>query len=206
MGLSTYAELQEAVVDWLNKPDVAQSVPTLISLAEADINRRLRHIKMQKRSVASIDTQYYAVPSDWLETLRFSTTGEGSTQLDLISHAELLDRSSRARGTAGKPLYYAMTGTEFELYPAPDATYSSELVYYGRIPALADDNTSNWLLTEAPDVYLYGALTHSAPFLGEDARLAVWSSMYTAAIDGLSAASESSLWGGTGLKMNIRSY
>ena len=205
MSLLTYADLQEAVVNWLNKPDVAQSVPTLISLAEADINRRLRHIKMQKRSVASIDTQYYGVPSDWLETVRFSTTGRGSTQIDLISHADLLDRSSRASGAAGKPIYYAMTGTEFELYPEPDGAYDSELVYYGRIPALADDNTSNWLLTEAPDVYLYGALVHSAPFLGEDARLSVWGSMYTAAIDGLSTASKGSLWGGTGLKMKIRS-
>ena len=70
MAISTYAELQDAVTVWLNKPDVEQSVTSLISLTEADLNRRLRHWKMTKRSVAEIDSQYSTMPSDYLETTR----------------------------------------------------------------------------------------------------------------------------------------
>jgi hypothetical protein len=206
MSLSTYADLQEAVVDWLNKPDVAQSVPTLISLAEADINRRLRHIKMTKRSVAEVDSQFSATPTDYLGTIRFSLTSGTTNALDLISQAELLDRKEASANIGGTPRFYALTGNQFEFYPVPNDTYDAELVYYAELDALSDENTSNWLLADAPDVYLYGTLAHSAPFLGEDARLAVWTSLYETALSGLNRASDNARFGGTGLRIKIRSF
>lgn len=206
MAISTYAELQDAVTVWLNKPDVDQTVTTLISLAEADINRKLRHWKMQKRSVAEINSQYSAVPSDWLQTVRFYTTDGGTQPMDLISQAELIDRKAANYNTAGRPEFYAVTGGQFEFYPVPDDTYNAELVFFAEVPALSDANTSNWLLTDAPDVYLYGTLVHSAPFLGEDARLATWTALYKAALDGLNATSETARYSGSGLRMKVRAY
>lgn len=206
MAISTYAELQDAVAVWLNSPDVEQSVGTLISLTEADINRRLRHYKMTKRSVAEIDSQFSATPSDYLQTIRFSITNGSTNALDVISQNELLDRKSLSSNTAGTPKFYAFTGEQFEFYPVPDSTYDAELVYYAGIEALSDQNTSNWLLSDAPDVYLYGTLAQSAPFLGEDTRLPVWNSLYETALSGLNNASEVARFGGTGLRLNIRSY
>lgn len=204
MAISTYAELQDAVTVWLNKPDVEQSVTSLISLTEADLNRRLRHWKMTKRSVAEIDSQYSVLPSDYLETIRFSIVGDKTTALDLISHNDLLDRKHGM--TSGRPQYYAVTGEQFEFLPAPDATYNAELVYFAELETLSDENTSNWLLSDAPDVYLYGTLAHSAPFLGEDARIQVWSSLYEAALAGLNRASDTARYSGTGLRMKLRAY
>ena len=206
MAISTYAELQDAVTVWLNKPDVDQTVTTLISLAEADINRKLRHWKMQKRSVAEINSQYSAVPSDWLQTVRFYTTDGGTQPMDLISQADMIDRKALAANVSGRPQFYAVTGGQFEFYPVPADTYNAELVFFAEVPALSDANTSNWLLTDAPDVYLYGTLVHSAPFLGEDARLATWTALYKAALDGLNATSETARYSGSGLRMKVRAY
>jgi len=69
---------------------------------------------------------------------------------------------------------------------------------------LADDNTSNWLLETAPDIYLYGALLHSAPYLAEDTRVAVWAQMYSAAVQNLNNQSERVKNSGTGIRLNIR--
>ena len=69
------------------------------------------------------------------------------------------------RDTAGKPLNYNITQGEVELFPTPDATYNLEMYYYGKIPALTAANPTNAILTNFPDVYLYGSLMHSAPFL-----------------------------------------
>lgn len=204
MALSSYDELREAVAMWLNKPDIEQTVPSLIALAEDDINRRLRHWRMQKRSVALVDSQYSAVPSDWLSSMRFCTTDSGTQALDLISHAALLDLRSARHDTAGRPTHYAVTGGQFEFFPTPDGSYNAELVYFSRIPSLSDEEPVNWLLTEASDVYLYGTLTHSAPFLGEDARLATWSSLYNSALTGLNAASDEARYSGVGLTMRAR--
>ena len=71
-----------------------------------------------------------------------------------------------------------MIGTEIQVYPPPDGTYTAELVYYAEIPALTDSNTTNWLLTLAPDIYLYGTLMQTAPYLQDDARLQTWAALY----------------------------
>lgn len=204
MALTSYSELRDSVAVWLNKPDIEQTVPSLIALAEDDINRRLRHWRMQKRSVTTIDAQYATVPSDWLTSVRFYTTDAGTHPLSLISHADLLDRRAARSDIVGRPTHYAMTGGQFELFPTPDQSYSAELVYFSRVPALTEADPTNWLLAEAADVYLYGTLAHSAPFLGEDARLSTWSALYTSALDSLNAASDEARYSGVGLKLKIR--
>jgi hypothetical protein len=79
-----------------------------------------------------------------------------------------------------------------------------ELLYLAKIPALSDSNTSNWLLSEAPDVYLYGSLVHSAPYLQEDDRLGVWAQLYGAAVERVVELSDKAKWSGSGLKMKNR--
>ena len=57
--------------------------------------------------------------------------------------------------------------------------------YYARVPALTDVETFNWILTEYPDIYLYGSLVHAAPYLADDQRITVWAALYQSAVDAL---------------------
>jgi hypothetical protein len=206
MAITTYAELKTAVADFLNRDDLTSQIPTFISLAEADINRKLRHWNMEKRSVAEINSQYSAVPSDWIETIRFRLTDGTTYALDFMSQAEIIDYRAGIANVSGRPAYYAVSGGQFEFAPTPGDTYNAELLYYAKIAALSDSNTSNWLLLDAPDIYLYGALVHSAPYLAEDARAAVWAGLYQSALDGLNATSDAARHSGAGLKLKIRAY
>ena len=206
MAITTYAELKTSITDFLNRDDLDTVAPTFISLAEADLQRRVRHWRGEKRSTAEIDTQYSAIPADFLEAIRFYITGGDTRPLELISQAELLDRKFRNLNTSGQPAYYAITAGEIEVYPVPDATYTSELYYNSRIPALSDSTTTNWLLEYYPDAYLYGSLVHSAPYLKEDARLQTWAALYQNAVDAINSESESSKFGGSGRRLKIRSY
>ena len=204
MTITTYATLKTAVADFLNRDDLTSVVPTFIALAEADMQRKVRHWRMETRSTAQLDTQFSAIPADWAETIRFYLTSGETARLELLSHAELLDRKQRAGAVNGQPYYYAMTGSQFEIYPVPDGVYTGELLYFAKIPALSDAATTNWLLTDSPDAYLYGALVHAAPYLKDDARIQVWAALYQSAIDNLNAASDSARYSGTGLRMKIR--
>jgi hypothetical protein len=206
MAITTYAELKTSITDFLNRDDLDTVAPTFISLAEADLQRRVRHWRGEKRSSAEIDTQYSAIPADFVEAIRFYITGGDTRPLELISQAELLDRKFRNLNTSGQPAYYAITAGEIEVYPVPDATYTSELYYNSRVPALSDSTTTNWLLEYYPDAYLYGSLVHSAPYLKEDARLQTWAALYQSAVDAINTESESSKFGGSGRRLKIRSY
>ena len=206
MAITTYAELQTAIADTLNRDDLTSAIPNFITLAEADMQRRLRHWRQEKRSTAEIDTQYSAIPADFLEAIRFYITSNDTRPLELISQSELLDRKYRSANTSGKPAYYAITAGEIEVYPVPDGTYTAELYYYSQIPALSDSNTSNWVLQYFADAYLYGALVHSSFYLKDEARVQGFAALYQNALDSINAESESSKFGGSGRRMKIKAY
>ena len=66
MALTTYAELKASIADFLNRDDLTSAIPDFITLAEADMQRRVKHWRQEKRSTAELDTQYSAIPADFL--------------------------------------------------------------------------------------------------------------------------------------------
>ena len=204
MPITTYAELKTSITDFLNRDDLDTATPTFISLAEADMQRRVRHWRQEKRSNANLNSRYSDVPSDFLEVIRFGVSGGNHSTLEMISQSEMLDRRMNNGDTSGSPRYYALTAGEIELFPTPAAITATELYYYSKIDRLSDSNTSNWLLENHPDAYLYGALVHSAPYLADDARITVWAALYQSAIDAINAESESVKFGGSGRRLKIR--
>lgn len=204
MSITTYAELKTSITDFLNRDDLDTATPTFISLAEADMQRKIRHWRQEKRSNANLNSRYSDVPSDFLEVIRFGVSGGNHSTLEIISQGDMLDLRMKSRDASGSPRYYALTAGEIELFPTPSAVTATELYYYSKIDGLSDSNTSNWLLENHPDAYLYGALVHSAPYLADDARVAVWASLYQNAISSINAESETVKFGGSGRRLKIR--
>ena len=206
MAITTYAELKTSIANWLNRDDLTSVIPDFISLAEHQMERELRHYKMIERSNANLDSRYSQVPANWLETIRFGISSGNTYRLEMISIDDIIARREQNMNTSGRPQYYAHVGDTFELFPTPDQEYATELVYYEKIPELSDSNTSNWLLEIAPDAYLYGALLQAAPYLAEDERIQVWSTLYAGAVNSLNLSSEKSKHSGSGLRMKVRAY
>lgn len=201
--IADYDELKAAIADFLNREDLTAVIPTFIGLAEADINRNIRNFRMEKRSTAAVDTQYSTLPTDWVETIRVTIPGT-STRVELASNGALADMRAARADMPGTPTHYAHTAGGLELFPTPDAEYTIEVLYYGKIPALSAGTPTNWLLTAAPDVYLYGSLIQSAPYLKDDARAAVWAGLYQNAVSNENAASERARWSGSGLRLRTK--
>ena len=177
MALSTYAELQTSIADWLNRSDLTAQIPDFISLAEAEFTRTLRHRKMITRSDATIDSEYSATPADWMQTQQLILKTNPVTALEYVT-GEALNQLKATSSAVGRPAYYTNIGTEIQVFPSPDASYTAELVYFRNVPVLSDGNTTNWLLQLAPDLYLYGTLLQSAPYLRDDERIPTWASLY----------------------------
>jgi hypothetical protein len=203
MAITTYAELQTAVANWLNRDDLTAVVPDFISLAEAQIARDVRHWQMMEQAALTVAAQYEDLPASWLETIRLTITSGTQRALETAGLNEIMAQRQRA-DSPSTPNLYAHVGGKLEFYPTPDTAYSMELTYYARVPALSDSNTTSWLLTEAPDVYLYGALVHAAPYLKDDARIQIWEAFHAQAIDNLNTSSSDAKYGGSGLVMRSR--
>ena len=203
MAISTYAELQTAIANWLVRQDLTDRIPEFIALAEAKMNRDINHWRGEKRATATLDARFSAVPTDFLAPVRFQV-GTSEEPLEPISSQDMHERRARADDTAGTPETYALVGGEFEFFPTPDESYTGTLYYRATIPALSDSNASNWVLANAPDAYLYGSLIASAPLLQEDARLATWQTLYGDAVGAFNLDGERGKFSGGGLRKRIR--
>jgi hypothetical protein len=204
MALTTYTELKTSLADWLNRSDLTAVIPDFISLAEAQIERKLRTRQMIVRATATIDTEYGAVPGDFLETksLKLNTNPVTSLQFETVDALDVMKATRYL--SSGKPQYFSIVGGQIRVLPVPDGSYTGELTYYAKLTKLSSTNASNWLLAQAPDVYLYGALLQAAPYLQDDARIQVWSGLYQAGLDELQIADDRGSTSGGALMARAR--
>ena len=205
MALSNYTELQASIADTLNRDDLTTVIPDFVRLAEAQLNRVVRHWRMEDRVIATVDSQYTALPTNFLEPIRMLKT---SGKLEVLENGGALEISKlreAANDTSGIPRIYVILDQSFEVFPKPDSDITLELTYFEEIPQLSINGT-NWLLTYYPDAYLYGSLLHSASYLQEGNRIQEWGALYQSAISAINQDGERAKNGGSGRHIKIRSY
>jgi hypothetical protein len=188
-----YISLQAAVTEYLARDQdttLISRIPTFVQFAEAKFNRQLFVRQMEQRSTAlvnisSSEPQFISLPADFqsMRRVRLSSV-TGKPCLEFKSGTQMDEYRFGTSDIAAQPRYFTVFGSEIELAPTPDAAYTIEMVYRSSIPPLAS-NANNWLLTLAPDLYLYGALLESAPYIKEDARIQTWGLGFSAALNDL---------------------
>lgn len=190
MALDSYINLQAAVASWLDREDLAAQVPDFISLAESRASNRLRVADMEVAASATLTNGAVTLPADFIEARRIITSGTGAynTPLEFISPVQA--GQTYPSSAAGVPVHFSISGGVLTTYPNGGAG-TVTMIYYARLPALAIWQ-ANWLLTKAPDVYLYGALLEAAPFLGDDGRIQTWAGLFEQAVNALQAADQRS--------------
>jgi len=191
VAITTYSELQTAVGSWLNRSDIDSQITDFITLAEASFNRVLRTRNQIKRATSSVSTQYVTQPTDLLELYNIQLSSDPVRRLEQVSLTKI-DELKEGSSASGKPRYFAITGSDFELFPSPDSTYTLELVYYSTISSLSSTNADNFLLLNHPDIYLYGSLVQAEPFLMNDERIGTWGALLGKAIEELRVSDERS--------------
>lgn len=197
----TYEQLKTMIADTLNRQDLTSVIPNFIQLAEADIARKVKHWKQEKRVTLALDEAQETLPSDWIETLNMYLDDGTPVLYTPISE---LARDKLQNPALGKPVRYSINAGELDFYPEPDATYNLTMVYRARVPELSTEYNTNWILNDYPDLYLYGSLVHSAPYLQDDDRLGLWLGLKEDAINSLNNDSNTGKHSGTPLKMRIK--
>ena len=191
MSIANYPDLVAAVGNYLARDDLASRVPEFISLFEAKANRELRCRQMETRTtlnanIASPEPAFIALPSDF-QTMRSVCviTATDKPRLEFLDDDRIKDYRSNIGDLTALPRYFGLDNSNLELVPRPDANYGVEVVYRKNIPALTSGAPTNWLMTLAPDAYLYGVLLEAAPYMKDDPRIEVWSAGLKMAVDGL---------------------
>lgn len=186
MAIDNYGTLKTSVASWLNRSDLTATIPDLIRLGEQRINygsdapypsQPLRIPAMQTQATGTITSSTIAFPTRFLEPIRIAASSGGSSwSLRYITP----ERYSEHSNTASEPTVYTYLNNSIMTSGTASASYT--LDYYQAFAGLTADADTNWLLTNAPGVYLYAALVESAPFLGDATMVNTWLSLFKSSI------------------------
>jgi hypothetical protein len=182
MALATYAQLQDSIKRWLwGRDDLSGDIPDFIAMFEADANSELRLREMEATATITLTSGSGALPTDYLAWRRVYANSSPVTVLDFLESNYGIDAYPST--AASSPVGFMIIGANVVTKPVISSTL--DFSYYQKIPALASNTSGNWLLTRAPNLYLYGSLMHAAPMLDDDSRAATWKALRDEAAAGL---------------------
>ena len=181
MALANYTDLKAAVATALSRTDKTAEIVDWVTLAEKRLNRNLRLLQMETTAslTLSADATTIALPTGFLELidLYYDSDFWQPTQHTRVDVDFLGEADSKAR-----PNHFTISDTLVFDRPA-DQAYAMTMVYY-KAWDLASD-TTNWLMTNAPDAYLYSTLIASCPTTRNWSNAAQWADYLKASLKDL---------------------
>lgn len=182
--ITSYTTLLTEVASWLARGDLTSAIPGFVQNFEERFYRQPRNYGPWMHSAFNISFSSTApVPSDYLTHKIAYLDGQSNAPLVPSSLEQVL--MAYPRTSAGKPKWMARDGANFVFGPAPDGTYTLNGTYFAKPDLLRDfasDAEAHFLIVNAPDLLLYGALLEAQPYLMNDKRLPVWQSMFDRAL------------------------
>lgn len=174
MAITTYSELQASIAAWAHRSDLTSAIPDFITLAEERMNRALRVRQMETAlAETAIASGAIAVPADTAGVKTLWIVGYETAPLKPQTFDFI-----KANGAEGVPAHWAWQGDSFHFDGAGTVTG----VLYEKVPALSASNTTNWLLTASPSLYLFGALAEAFVYVRNTEEALLWDGRFTKAL------------------------
>ena len=160
-----YVGLKAAVASYLHRTDLTDVIPSFIELAESFLFRELHIKELQVSVTGTTSGGYVTLPADFGSVSRITVTYAGyERSLDYKAQAE----SSIA--TSAYPTHYALENNQLRIWGAgDDAAYT--LYYIPAIANLSDSVTTNWILENASELYLYASALEGAKHIRDNAEV-----------------------------------
>ena len=201
MALDTYTNLKTAIANFLARDDLTSEIDDFIDLTEADFNRRLRIRAMESVNTSfTIDAATESLPTGFLQVKSFvitSSTPDKTLELSTAYH----QANTQGYTNVGTPRLYSIEGSNFRFSPVPDTAVTARLTFYKAFDSLDGSTATNTILTNHPDVYLYGALYYASTFIRgmDQGSVAQFKAQYETALKQVEEADEKDKYNGTPL-------
>lgn len=196
MALTTYAELKTAVADWAwGEVTAAQVAADFLPQAQAkmyrgdglDIEPLRVHAMVSSGTLTPNSggqvTISTGVDSGWLEFIQITPTTTGYMSLSYLDPWNF-QKQQNLLAANGPPLYFTVEGDTLHTAPKGSSIYTLTAQWYQKFTALSADDDADWVLSNAPQVYLNGCLAEAMAYL-QDEREAQFRAKFAAAIKGL---------------------
>lgn len=157
MAISTYSDLQNLVASRLHRTDLTTEIQDAIRLAESEMQVDCKLLEFESTATITVTSGTGSLPANFVGMRSIYWDDDSDHVLTYIT-PDVFD--SARSSTGGDPYEYTISGSTLRV--TEGATGSAVATYYAKFTALSDANTSNALLSNHPDAYLYGTLKHMA--------------------------------------------
>jgi hypothetical protein len=194
MALLTYSDLKSSICNWMiDRQDLAVVAADCISLSENDMNKILRTRKQHATAEITPVDGVIDLPPDYLAWRSVTALTSPRRPLEAYSQGTFDDLYTTRH--SGSPEHFVVDGPKMHILPATEAVI--ELKYYKRVPALTDEigKDTNWLLSEYPNMYLWGSLKYAAIYIVSPDKASMYGSLFSGALDALVIEDQNSVYG-----------
>lgn len=139
---------------------------------------------METSADTAIAAGVIAVPAAYRGLKHAYVVGQSGRGLERLSINQLYGRYPRA-ADSGLPVAISREGSNFVFGPVPDSNYTIHLLYWAKptvMRSAAADAAAHWVIVNAPDLAIYGALCAAEPFIKNDPRFPLWQGLYERAL------------------------
>ncbi len=179
-NFTNYTGFTAMVADWLDRPDLANVIPTFITMAQERLSQDIRVKEMLKVATTTATGSSVELPSDFLEMRELHFQGNPPTTLQYQTPDQFFRNFIST--TSGTPMYYTLLNNEFQFAPSVTGTTTLQMLYYAKPVFISNSVATNIFLTKFPNALLYATLTMAQPYLKDDARLQTWATLYQSEI------------------------
>ena len=178
MALTTYSELQAAIASRLHRTDLTADIVDFITLAEKSLNHTLGLTAQETETTltAVVGSRSLTPPSLFGAPVALYLT----TYLPRQEIGFQLPSGMQVYSENGQASAWTIDGATIKTDRPADQAYAYALRYVSEFDLAT--TLTNSLLTNYPDLYLFGALIEAADHVRDDASMARYQQRYARAL------------------------
>lgn len=185
MKPASYTELVTAIADYTHRTDLTSGyVDYFITEAEAEMNTRLRTRRQLTAVTPTVSAAgVVTLPTGFAGWKRFQARDSTNAwDLDIVT-LESQEDIDPAYGGTGVPQALINLGGTWQIWPYTDGTYTYRAYHFAIVPNLTSSATTNWVILNFPEAYLFGCLAAARGYVQDDPRFPIWEQRFQRAVE-----------------------
>ena len=195
MALDTYNNLVKEIVDFSHREDLAGKIASFINLSETTMyanDVELLAVRSMETITTALTTgEFLALPADYesFRGIRLITPNNVG-KLNYQAPQQMFNDA-----VPDRPSFFTIVGNQIQFNCVPDAEYTVQFQYFKKATPLSPTNQTNDILTNYPNIYLFGSLAALFGYAQDTQQEALYINKFIGAIRGANKSDKRGRYG-----------